>query len=140
MSIGTFEDLECWKACRALRVFVARTVVPGLSRDEKYRLGDQLIRAGRSATANVAEGYGRYHDLENAKFCSNARGSCYEVLDHFIAGNDEGIISDEQLNEGRELMSKAVKCLNGYIKYLRKKARTMQVREEHEEYMVSEDE
>lgn len=25
--IKTFEDLECWKACRALRLFVAKTVV-----------------------------------------------------------------------------------------------------------------
>src|SRR5437764_15294960 len=71
--IRTFEDLECWKQCRMLRLFVARQVVSALPRDERYRLGDQLLRAARSTTANIAEGYGRFHYLDNAKFCSNAR-------------------------------------------------------------------
>src|SRR5213595_600866 len=71
--IRTFEDLECWKQCRMLRLFVARQVVSALPRDERYRLGDQLLRAARSTTANIAEGYGRFHFLDNAKFCSNAR-------------------------------------------------------------------
>jgi len=89
--IRTFEDLECWKQCRMLRLFVATQVVPALPRGERYRLGDQLLRAARATTANVAEGYGRFHYLDNAKFCSNARGSCWETLDHLIAGNDEPI-------------------------------------------------
>ena len=90
--IRTFEDLECWKQCRILRLFVARQVVPALPRDERYRLGDQLLRAARATTANIAEGYGRFHYLDNAKFCSNARGSCWEVLDHLITGNDESLM------------------------------------------------
>jgi len=111
--IRTFEDLECWKQCRMLRLFVARQVVPALPRDERYRLGDQLLRAARSTTANIAEGYGRFHYLDNAKFCSNARGSCWEVLDHLIAGNDESLISAELLGRGREFVAHAVKLLNG---------------------------
>src|SRR5213076_753319 len=71
--IRTFEDLECWKQCRMLRLFVARQVVPALPKDERYRLGDQLLRAARSTTANIAEGYGRFHFLDNTTFCSNAR-------------------------------------------------------------------
>ncbi len=77
--IESFQDLECWKACRQLRIFVARRVLPELPRDERYRLGDQILRAARSTTANIAEGYGRFHYLDNAKFCSNARGSLYVV-------------------------------------------------------------
>src|SRR5213592_769909 len=69
----TFEDLEGWKQCRTLRLFVAKSVIPVLPKDERYRLGDQLLRAARSTTANIAEGYGRFHYLDNAKFCSNAR-------------------------------------------------------------------
>jgi four helix bundle protein len=56
--IRTFEDLECWKQCRTLRLFVAKEVVPVLPKDERYRLGDQLLRAARSTTSNIAEGYG----------------------------------------------------------------------------------
>src|SRR6201993_65272 len=123
-SIKTFEDLECWKQCRALRRFVARNVVPALPKDEHYRLGNQILRAARSTTANIAEGYGRFHFLDNAKFCSNARGSCWETLDHLITGNDEGFIATELLNQGRMLVNAAVKILNGYMSYLKRAHRT----------------
>jgi four helix bundle protein len=118
--IKTFEDLECWKQCRTLRLFVAKQVVPALPRDERYRLGDQLLRTARSTTANIAEGYGRFHYLDNAKFCSNGRGSCWETLDHLITGNDEGFISLELLDEGRTLVNQAVKVLSGYMNYLKR--------------------
>ena len=119
-SLKTFEDLECWQHCRALRLFIAKEVVPLLPKDERYRLGDQLLRAARSTTSNIAEGYGRFHYLDNAKFCSNARGSCWEVLDHLITGRDEELISIELLARGRELVNSAVKLLNGYMNYLKR--------------------
>ena len=120
IQIRNFEDLECWQYCRTLRLFIAKEVVPTLPNDERYRLGDQLLRAARSTTANVAEGYGRFHYLDNAKFCSNARGSCFEVLDHLITGHDDGFISDEYLNRGRALTDQAVRLLNGYMNYLKR--------------------
>jgi len=52
--IRSFEDLECWKAARQLRLFVAKKILPILPKEERYRLGDQLLRAGRSTTANIA--------------------------------------------------------------------------------------
>jgi four helix bundle protein len=123
-SIKTFEGLECWKECRALRMFVAGRVVPALPKQEHFRLGDQLLRAARSTTANIAEGYGRFHHLDNAKFCSNARGSCWEVLDHLIAARDEELLSEELVAEGRVLVNRAVKLLNGYMSYLKRAAGT----------------
>ena len=118
--IKTFEDLECWKACRELRLFAIKQVVPILPKDEKWRLSDQIVRAARSSTANIAEGYGRFHYLDNAKFCSNSRGSCLEVLDHLITANDEGLVSREILDDGRKLVDNAVKILNGYMSYLKR--------------------
>lgn len=122
--IKTFEDLECWKACRALRLFVAKTVVPILPKEERFGLTSQILRAARSTTANIVEGYGRFHYLDNAKFCSNSRGSCWEVLDHLIAANDEEMIPSEMFNEGKSLVNDAVKLLNGYMNYLKKAAST----------------
>ena len=118
-TIKTFEDLECWKQCRVLRLFVAKEVVPALPKEERYRLGDQLLRAARSTTANIAEGYGRFHYLDNAKFCSNSRGSCWEVLDHLITANDEGFISLEMVERGRAQVARAIKLVNGYMNYLK---------------------
>jgi four helix bundle protein len=118
--VKTFEDLDCWKHCRILRLFVAKEVVPALPKDERYRLGDQFLRAARSTTANIAEGYGRFHYLDNAKFCSNARGSCWEVLDHLITSYDEELLSEEFLLRGRELVASAVRLLSGYMGYLKR--------------------
>lgn len=123
--IRSFEDLECWKACRNLRIFIAEDVIPRLPKEERYRLGDQLLRAARSSTANLAEGYGRFHYMDNAKFCSNARGSCWEVLDHLITGTDEKLLSDELLARGREFVGEAVKLLNGYMNYLKRAQNTV---------------
>jgi len=119
----TFEDLECWQACRDVHVFTVRVIVPILPKEERYRLVDQLLRASRSGTANVAEGYGRFHYLDTAKFCSNARGSVYEVLDHLITAEIEMLISTELLARGREKVEAAIRLLNGYIHYLQDKSK-----------------
>lgn len=123
-SLRTFEDLDCWQACRSMRIFIARTLFKALPNEERYRLGDQLLRAARSTTANIAEGYGRFHYLDNAKFCSNARGSAWEVLDHVITAEDEQLVSSEITTEARAHIAKAVALLNGYIAYLRRAAST----------------
>ncbi len=123
-TVRSFEDLECWKAAREVRVFVARTVVPRLPKEEKFRLSAQMLDAARSVTANIAEGYGRFHYLDNAKFCSNARGSCCETLDHLITAHDEGLIDDDVLVEGRSKVSRALKVLNGYMNYLKRAGRS----------------
>ena len=123
-SIRSFEDLDCWKACRVLRIYVARSLCKALPKEERYRLGDQLLRAARSTTANIAEGYGRFHYLDNAKFCSNARGSAWEVLDHVITAEDEQLAPEEITTEARAHIQKAVALLNGYIAYLRRASST----------------
>lgn len=122
-NVRSFEDLQCWQACRALRIFIRRKIIPLMPKEEIYRLTDQLIRCSRSTTANIAEGYGRFHYLDNAKFCSNSRGSCWETLDHLITANNEALITDELLAEGRELVNHAVKLTNGYITYLQRSAK-----------------
>lgn len=118
--LGTFEELKCWQAARELRIFISKEIVGRLPGYEKFRLADQVIRAARSVSANIAEGYGRFHYRDNAKFCSNARGSCWEVLDHLLLAGDENFISEEVLKEGRRLVEITVKLINGYMRYLKK--------------------
>jgi four helix bundle protein len=122
-TITSFEELECWRAGRELRVFVARVAAPRLPAEERFALRAQMLDAARSVTANIAEGFGRYHYLDNSKFCSNARGSCCEVLDHLITAHDEGFIATETLARGRELAASTVHRLNGYMRYLREAAK-----------------
>ena len=118
-SLNTFEDLDCWKQCRMLRIFVAKEILPVLPKYERYLLVTQIHKAARSTTANIAEGYGRFHYKDNAKFCSNSRGSCYEVIDHLITAFDEGLINNDLYTKGRLIAERAIHILNGYMNYLR---------------------
>lgn len=135
-SFKTFEDLECWKTCRELRLFVSNEIIPMLPKEEKYRLSDQLLRATRSTTANIAEGYGRYHYMDNAKFCNNSRGSCWEILDHLITAYDDGLIPAETLSKGRDLVNTAVKLINGYMNYLKRASKEQAVKEPPAPYAI----
>ncbi|GAB6059460.1 hypothetical protein JCM31598_25770 [Desulfonatronum parangueonense] len=62
--------------------------------------------------------------MDNAKYCSNSRGSCWETLDHLITAHDEGFITNELLAKGRELAHEAIKLINGYMNYLQKTAKS----------------
>ena len=119
-SFTTFEELECWKACTEVRRFIIE-LVKKYPKDEKYSLVDDMKRAARSTTHNIAEGFGRFHFQENIQFCRISRGSLYELIDQLITSRDEGHISEEEYGKGRELISKALPILNGYINYLSKR-------------------
>jgi len=80
--LKTFEDLEAYKAARIFRVFVSQKIIPQLLSAKEFDLLNQIKRSSRSVTANISEGYGRFRYLDTAKFCSNARGSLCETLDH----------------------------------------------------------
>lgn len=116
---GGFRELEVWKEARKFRMSIL-LVAKKFPEYEKYKLTNQLLRASRSITANIAEGYGRFHYQENIQFCRQARGSLMECLDHLICSLDEDYISKEKLSEFEEHFDKILKLLNGYILYLKK--------------------
>jgi len=117
---STFETLEVWKKARELRKEISK-LTKALPSDERFRLADQMIRASRSVTANIAEGHGRYHFQENIQFCRQARGSLYEVLDHLTVALDENYISEEEFNILKTKIFVVIKILNGYTSYLKKR-------------------
>jgi four helix bundle protein len=115
-----FRGLEVWQKCKAIRkqIWSLTRKFPG---EEKYRLGDQMIRATRSATACIAEGHGRFHFKENIQFCRQARGSLYELVDHIDTAAECGYIENHYCNTLSEETQTAIKVLNGYIRYLKEK-------------------
>lgn len=117
--ITTFESLECYKVGVELRKEIS-ALVKSFPIEEKYRLVDQIIRCSRSVTNNLAEGYGRFHYLDNAKFCRNSRGSLMELLDHLTIAQESEYITLEQLTYYRQKINKCNSLINGYIRYLLK--------------------
>ncbi len=117
MMKSDFRDLDVWKKGRALR-----KEIWGLCKkfpsEEKFRLSDQMIRASRSVTANIAEGYGRFHYQENIQFCRQSRGSAFEMIDHITVAVDCEYIDSEQEQYYINKVEEIIKLLNGYIKYL----------------------
>ena len=116
--MDTFEDLEVWKIGRELRISISK-MIKTFSHEEKFRLSDQIIRSSRSVTANIAEGFGRFHFQENIQFCRQARGSLSETLEHLICALDERYIDEKIFNIHKELIEHCWKLLNGYIAYLK---------------------
>ena len=113
-----FRDLEIWKGARELRneIFERCRRLP---KDERYRLGDQIIRASRSVSANIAEGYGRYHYQETIQFMRQARGSLYEVIDHLDVAQSCGYVAKEHVGSLVGRIEQLIRGINGYISYLR---------------------
>ena len=112
------EDVNVWKKCRELKNKLSK-VARELPTEEKYRLKDQLIRASRSITNNIAEGYGRFHFQENIQFLRQSRGSLYECKDHLYCALDDGYINVEKFNLLKDECAVCLRLLNGYIKYLK---------------------
>lgn len=116
-SFKSFEALDCWKACREVRLYIAK-LVKKYPPEEKFRLVDDMLRAARSTTHNIAEGFGRFHYQENIQFCRHSRGSLYELKDQLICSLDEGFITRDEGDKSFELIHTALVLLNGYINYL----------------------
>ena len=115
-SLQSFEELDCYKECRTLRIQISEVLSKWPS-EEKYRLSDQILRSSRSVTANIAEGFGRHHHQENLQYCRQARGSLTETLEHLITAKDEKWISDDGFVSPREQLELSWKLLNGYTDY-----------------------
>ena len=116
-SFKSFEDLDCWKVCTELRRFISN-LIKKYPKEEKFAIANDMKRAARSSTHNIAEGFGRFHFQENIQFCRQSRGSLYELIDQLITSLDDGYINSEQYEKGRAFISKALALLNGYINYL----------------------
>jgi len=119
----SFEELECWKKAAMLRRNLS-ALVKTFPIDERFRLTDQLVRASRSVTANIAEGYGRFHYQEFTQFCRHSRGSLFEIIDHLTVAEEEKYITEHQLNEFKRTIQECCAILNGFINYLQRAKKT----------------
>lgn len=116
----TFEELKCWQLAYELKVGLKKAIIESLPASERFELKSQMLRASRSVTANIAEGWGRFHYLDSNKFYYNARGSLSELLDHLIEARDENYIENEVYMLYRDKIQEALKVLNGFIFYLKR--------------------
>jgi four helix bundle protein len=107
-----FEDLDCYKL--TLEVMVAvHAIAKALPSEEKYDLVSQIRRSSKSVTANIAEGYGRYHYLDSLRCYAIARGELNETLAHLINAHALGYVGQETFAPLYKLIRETEQALNG---------------------------
>lgn len=99
---------------------VHREVIPCLPNTAKWSLADQLRRAAQSIPANIAEGHGRYHFLDNVRFCYIARGSLTEAQSHMALAHRLGYLPTVVYDRMTASAESLGRRLNAYISYLKR--------------------
>ena len=117
----SFEELDCWQKCRELRIWVNKFLKSNL-KDLDDDLIQNMRRASRSTTRNLAEGFGRFHFKDNIRFCRISLGSLFELKEDIIICLDETKIPREEIETGLKFIRMAISSVIGYINYLKSKS------------------
>ena len=121
MEIKSFEDLEVWKRAKelAVKIYKLTTTFP---KDEIFGTTSQIKRAVLSVPANIAEGFGRYHYLDKAKFYINARGSLFELKSHLLVAADLKFMDETLTKQLTEDIDQIGIKINNLISATRRRA------------------
>ncbi len=114
-AITTFTDLDAWKVNHEVALAIYE-VTKSFPREEKFGIIDQLRRAASSVTANIAEGFGRYHYLDKIRFYHQARGSNSEVLNFLILAKDLRLLEQKDFERINDLIIQGGRIINGLIR------------------------
>ena len=144
MTVMNLDKLEVWARAKEFAVVIYKETIPLLPVSEKYNLSDQLKRAASSIPANIAEGHGRYHYLDNVRFCYIARGSLTEVQSHLALAYELDFISADVYQRMTIFAESIGKQLNNYIAYLKRSKQGEKefpigytIREESQSYLLN---
>jgi len=85
-------------------------------KDELYGIISQLRRAASSITANIAEGFARYHFKDKVRFYYNSRGSVAEVQDFLLLSRDLNYINSKTCSELNNKCDTVGRLINGLIR------------------------
>lgn len=112
--IKNFYDLKVWQDGHKLAIEVYK-VTGTFPKEELFGLVSQMRRSASSVTANIAEGFGRFHYKDKIKFYQQARGSLVELQDHIFLSQDLGYLDKENARDLFRQGNIILKELNGLI-------------------------
>ena len=101
--IESFTDLKVWQEGHSLVLEIYR-ITKSFPKEEIYSLTDQMRRPASSATANIAEGFGRQGYKEKVQFYYLSKGSLAELKNFLLIAKDVGYLSE---NSYKNLSNKA---------------------------------
>src|SRR5581483_7146652 len=115
--VRDYSHLDVWRLADEIR----RKTRPVLLRpcfESDRDLRDQLRRCAERPCPNIAEGFERYHPLENARFVRIAKASFAEMMNHLDRAVSQGFIADAEAGELSTLCRRARGAATAYIRYL----------------------
>ena len=86
----------------------------------KDTVGKQLVRAADSISANISEGFGRFHFRENVNFTYYSRGSLFETKTWLVKARNRQLIEEIDFNLLITSLDDLGVRLNNYIKSIGK--------------------
>jgi len=117
--ISDFYQLDAWKEGHKLALLIYKET-KSFPKEERYGVTDQLRRAVSSITANIAEGFGRYHYADKIRFYYQARGSVKEVQNFIFLAKDLGYLIEDIAKKIWLQSQRSEKLINGLIRSVEK--------------------
>ncbi len=117
--IVNFYDLEAWKLSHLLVMEIYK-VTKDFPKEEQYGIVSQLRRSASSITANIAEGFARYHFKDKIRFYYQARGSAAEAQNFIILARDLGYLNERKNRDLFNLSKQSEQLVNGLIRSIEK--------------------
>ncbi len=111
-----FRQLKVWQKSHEL-VLELYQITALFPRSEAYGLILQIRRSGVSIPSNIAEGCGRYGDVELARFCHIASGSASELEYQLLLARDLKFI---QPDDYEKLMQQTIEVKRMLTVFVRK--------------------
>jgi len=113
-------DLSSYKIAFNLSNYVWEIVVQWQWFAKRHP-GSQFIEAVDSISANIAEGFGRFHKKDKVKFYRYSQGSLQESVDWNEKLRVRKLLTDEQYKHINTELQKLPVEINQLIKYTNKK-------------------
>ena len=116
--IKDFYDLDAWQKSNKLALEIYK-ITKKFPRDELYGIISQIRRAASSITANIAEGFSRYHFNDKIKFYYNARGSASEVQSFLFLAKDLGYLKGDDFDVLFDFSKAVGMLINGLVRSIK---------------------
>jgi len=120
--IKDFYDLDAWQKANTFAVEVYN-ITKSFPKSEFYGITNQLCRAASSITANIAEGFSRYHFNDKVRFYHNARGSVSEIQSFLFLSKDIGYLRSTDFDKMFNFTKDVGMLINGLIRSIEKQQR-----------------
>jgi four helix bundle protein len=129
--VKSFKDLIVWQLASKLAKDIATELVGLFPKEEKFRLGDQMIRSSRSVPSQIAEGFRKSSLKDKHHYYEIESTSNDETENHLVEAKNNGFIDNRIY---RKYLNRIIKVrillsrLRRSIRVLQKAARSAQNR------------